>query len=138
MTKTNRGNVVLDELHRVVNSEQCRDVATRTVDVDVDVLIGVFALKVNQLCAHQVRDGVVDGCANEKNVFLEQTAVQVVRALTAAGLFDNCRNVIVDCLEVHGVPISRFRRDRGLNDHGLNDRALRDRDRDCDRPQSGQ
>ena len=71
LAKTNRRNVILNELHRVVNREQSRDVATRTVDVDVDVFIGVFTLEVNQLCADQVGDGVVDRRANEKNVLFE-------------------------------------------------------------------
>src|SRR5262249_13010153 len=85
----------LDVLHRVVDGEQTRDLATRRVDVDRDVLVGVFALEVEQLRHHQVGDSVVDRGAEEDDAFLEQSRVDVERALTAVGLLDDGGDQVV-------------------------------------------
>ena len=85
------GDVGLDELHRVVDGEQRRDVAAGAVDVDVDVLVGVLGLEVQQLGADQVGDRVVDRRAEEDDVLLEQAGVEVVGPLAPVGLLDDRR-----------------------------------------------
>jgi hypothetical protein len=101
LTQADGRDVVLDELHRVVDREEGRDVAAGTVDVDVDVLVGVFTLEVDQLSADQIGDGVVDRGSDEKDVLLEETAVEVVGALATVGLLDHRRNEVVVGLEIH-------------------------------------
>src|SRR6056297_701050 len=103
LAEADGGDVVLDELHRVVDGEQRGDVATRAVDVDVDVLVGVLRLEVDQLCTQQAGDLVVDRCLQEDDVLLEQPAVEVVGALAPTGLLDDVRNQVVHRIEIHDV-----------------------------------
>lgn len=95
LTKTDGRDVVLDELHRVINGEQRRDVTAGAVDVNVDVLVWVFAFKVNQLCANQVGDRVVDWSTENDYVLFEQTAVKVIDTFATAGLLGDIWNVVV-------------------------------------------
>ena len=79
LAEADRGDVVLDELHRVVDREQRRDVAAGAVDVDVDVLVGVLATRGGCNWAQiEVGDRVVDRRAQEDDVLLEQPRVEVV------------------------------------------------------------
>src|SRR5581483_1665148 len=66
------------------------------VDVHVDVAIGVVGLEVDHLRAHQVRDRVVDRCADEDDVLLQQARVQVVGTLAAVRLLDDGGNEVVE------------------------------------------
>ena len=121
LAEADRGDVVADELHRVVDGEQRRDVATGAVDVDVDVLVGVLGLEVDQLGADQAGDLVVDRRLQEDDVLLEQPAVEVVGPLAAAGLLDDVGDEVV--LGVHAwsavspsglvIVLVRHRRRRG-------------------------
>jgi hypothetical protein len=72
-----RGDVVLDELHRVVDREQRGDIATGAVDVDVDVLVRVLALQVDELSADDVGNGIVDGRWDEDDVLTQHARVEV-------------------------------------------------------------
>ena len=84
-------HVRLNELHGVVNGEPRRNAAAGTVDVQLDVLFGVFVLEIEQLGDHQVRNGVVDGGPDKDNAVLQQQRVDVVGPLTAARLFNHHR-----------------------------------------------
>ena len=95
LAEADRGDVVADELHRVVDREQRGDVATGAVDVDVDVLVGVLRLEVDQLGADQAGDLVVDRRLQEDDVLLQQPAVEVVGPLAAAGLLDDVGDEVV-------------------------------------------
>src|SRR4029079_11684967 len=86
LAEADRGDVVLDELHRVVDGAQRSDVAARAVDVQVDVLVRVLGLQVDQLGADQAGDRVVDRRLQEDDVLLQQARVEVHAALTATGL----------------------------------------------------
>ena len=92
MSETDRGDVRLDVLHRVVDREQPGDVATRRVDVDVDVLIGVLVLEEQELRVHQVGNVVVDVGAQEDDAVLEQARVDVVGTLASVRLLDDHRD----------------------------------------------
>src|SRR5713226_4908309 len=82
-------DVGLDELHGVVNGEARRDGATRRIDVELNVLFRIFSLKKQHLRGGQIGNVVINRRANKNDVFLEEPGVNVVGALTAAGLFDH-------------------------------------------------
>ncbi|MEY4896476.1 MAG: hypothetical protein RI890_1275, partial [Actinomycetota bacterium] len=79
----------------VVNREESRDVSAWAVDIDVDVLVRVFTLKVNQLRTNQIRDRVVNRRSKNDDVLFEQATVKVIDALATAGLLGDVWNVIV-------------------------------------------
>jgi hypothetical protein len=76
-------------LHRVVDRQPSRDTASRGVDVEVDVPMRVLALQKEQLGNGQAGDVVVNGGSQEDDALLEQPRVDVVGALTPAGLLHN-------------------------------------------------
>ena len=88
-------HVGTDELHRVVDGEQARDLAARRVDVEADVLVGVFRLEMQQLGHHEVRHRVVDRSADEDDALLEEAGVDVESSLAAVGLLDDRRHQVV-------------------------------------------
>jgi len=63
--------------------------------VEVDVLVGVLALKVDELGHDEVADLVVDGRSQEHDAVLQQPRVDVERPLAAVRLLDDDRNEIV-------------------------------------------
>src|SRR5262245_147816 len=95
LADADRLHVRLDVLHRVVDREQRRDLAPGRVDVHGDVLVGVFALEMQQLGDHQVRDRVVDRRAEEDDALLEQPGVDVEGTLAAVGLLDDRGDEVV-------------------------------------------
>ncbi len=82
----------LHVLHGVVDREAGRDRAARRVDVEDDVLVGVFGLEEQHLGDDDVGDVVVDRRAEEDDAVLEQARVDVVAALAAVGLLDDRRD----------------------------------------------
>src|SRR5256885_454627 len=88
----NRLHVGLDELHRVVDGEPVVDGATRRVDIDRDVLVGILGLQVQELRDDQVGDLVVDGCSEKADALVQQARVDVERTLAARGLLDHHRD----------------------------------------------
>ena len=88
-------DVAPDELHRVVDGEQRRDVAARRVDVEVDVLVGVLGLEMDELGHHQVPDRVVDRRPQEHDAVLQEPRVDVERPLAAVRLLDDDGNHVV-------------------------------------------
>ena len=81
-----RGDVGLDEAHRVVDRQAGVDDPARRVDVELDVLLGVLGLEVQQLRDDEVGDVVVDRRADEHDALAQQPRVDVERALTAGVL----------------------------------------------------
>ena len=69
---TERGHVVLDELERVVDGEQCGDVSAGRVDVEVDLLVRLLGLQEQHLRAHEVGHGVVDRSAEEDDALAQK------------------------------------------------------------------
>ena len=84
-----RRHVRLDELHRVVDRQARVHRAAGRVDVERDVLVGILGLEVQQLRHDEVRDLVVDRRAEEDDPLAQETGVDVERALSARGLFDD-------------------------------------------------
>src|SRR5579884_66213 len=96
--------VGLDELHGVVDGEKGGDVATGGVDVEVDLLVRILVLEEQELGAHQVGDGVVDGGPDEDDPLPQQPGVQVVRPFAPiALLYDRWDQVVVHGLDGHGT-----------------------------------
>ena len=96
------GDVGLDELERVVDGEQRRDLAAGRVDVEVDVLVRLLGLEEEHLGADQVGHGVVDRRAEEDDALTQQPRVEVVGALAAVGRLDHGRDQIV--VRLHRLP----------------------------------
>src|SRR6185503_5415367 len=59
------------------------------VDVELDVLVRIFALQKQELRDHDIGDIVVHLTAEEHDAILEQAAEDVPRALAAVGGFDD-------------------------------------------------
>ena len=87
-----RGDVGLDEAHRVVDRQPGVDDPARRVDVELDVLLGILGLEVQQLRHDEVGDVVVDRGADEHDALAQQPRVDVERALSARVLLDDHRH----------------------------------------------
>ena len=59
------GDVRLDEVHGVVHRHACGDGAAGRVDVEVDVLVGIFRFKEKHLRDDEVGRGVIDRADEE-------------------------------------------------------------------------
>eukprot|EP00042_Codosiga_hollandica_P000209 m.923085 g.923085 ORF g.923085 m.923085 type:complete len:332 (+) comp106196_c0_seq1:724-1719(+) len=79
----------LDEVHRVEDGHAGRHAAARAVDVERNLLVGVFALQEQHLRDDEVGDAVVDGADQKDDSLTQQARVDVVGALAPAGLFDD-------------------------------------------------
>ena len=87
-----RLHVGLDELHRVVNRQPCRDRSAGAVDVEQDVLVRIFRFQKQHLRDDEIGDRVVDRRADEDDAVLEEPGEDIVRPLAAVGLFDDHGN----------------------------------------------
>src|SRR5215469_271048 len=92
LTHAGCNHVRLHELHRIVNCETRGDRAPRRINVQLNILFGVFRLQEKHLSCCQIGDMVINGCTDENNVLFQEARVNVVRALPSAGLFNNHRN----------------------------------------------
>ena len=86
-----RHDIVVDELHGVINREAGGDGAARRVDVELDVFFRVFAREKEHLRDDQVRDLIVDRRSKKDNVVAQQTGVNVVGAFAPARLLNHHR-----------------------------------------------
>lgn len=71
--KADRLYIAGNELHGVVNGESRRDGSAGAVDVERNVLVGVFVGEVEELCDENVGDFVVDFGAEEEDAVFEET-----------------------------------------------------------------
>ena len=90
-------------LHRVVDRETGRDHAAGRVDVQHDLFVRVFALEIEHLRDHDVRDVVVDLRPEKHDPVFQEPRKDVPRALTAVrGLNDlRVRNETAACVVIH-------------------------------------
>src|SRR5712692_38319 len=111
-----------DVLHGVVDGKPRGDVAAWAVDVQGDLLLGVFRLEKEQLRHDQVGDLVIDGSPDEYDAVLEQPRVDVEGALTAPCVLDHhghqvagrtlaAAHVVHSLILDRGAPSSRWIRD---------------------------
>jgi len=85
-------DVGLDELHRIVDREPRSDRAARRVDVEVDLLVGVFRLQKQHLRHDEVCGPLIDRSHEKHDALLEQPRVDVVGSLAASALLDHHRD----------------------------------------------
>ena len=85
-------DVAGEHLHRIVDRQTGRHRSAGTVDVKVDVLFGIFRLKEEQLCDHQIGDIVIDRSSEQNDPVFEQPAVDIEGTFSLAGLFHHHRN----------------------------------------------
>ena len=90
----NGGHIAANELHGIVDGQTRAHAASRGVDVERDIFLGIGALKVQELRDNDVRDVVVDSAAQEHDAVVEQSRINVIRALAARRLLDDVRNRI--------------------------------------------
>ena len=86
------GHIGLDEVHRVENRKTGVDLASRRVDVERDILLGILALQMQQLRDNQVRGHRVDLLAQKDDAVVQQARIDVVAALAARRLLDDVGN----------------------------------------------
>ena len=98
-----RRDVILDMLHRVHDGQSRRDRPAGRIDVERDLLLGIFGLQEEELGDDQVGEVVVDRAAQKDDVVLQKARVDVVRALAGAGFFD-------DGGDEHGKTVAFFKR----------------------------
>ena len=85
-------HVAGEKLHGVINRQPGGDAAARRVDVEVDVLLRIGHLEEQQLGDDEVGHHVVHGRAQEHDAVHQQAGIDVVAALTPAGLLDHHRD----------------------------------------------
>src|ERR1700761_3003705 len=83
---------VLDVLHGVIDGEAGSDGTAWRVDVELDVLVWVFARQEQQLCDHKIGYLIVNRRAKKNDVIAQQTRVNVVGTLAATRLLNNHGN----------------------------------------------
>ena len=85
-------DVGLDELHGVKNRHARIHRTAGRVDIERDVLVGVFRFQKQQLRHHQVGGHVIDRTNQKNDALFQQTRVDVIGTLTAARLLDHHRH----------------------------------------------
>ena len=91
LADADRRNVVLDELHRVVDRHSGGYRTARAVDVQVDVAFRVLGLEKQELRDDKICDLIVDRCADKNDTVLQKAGVNVECPLASRSLFDNHR-----------------------------------------------
>ena len=114
-------DVVGDQLHGVVNGHARGDRATRGVDVQEDVRLGILGRQQQHLRADQVGVGVTHLGTEPDDAFLEQTVVDVIVLTVVRPVLharsDRCGTVRLDGSGGHGMPLSSGR-GRARREHG--------------------
>ena len=95
VTHADRLHVRLDELHRVVNAQTGVNRSARAIDVERNILVGIFTFKEQQLGNHEICRFVVDFARQEHDAVAQQTRINIEAAFTAAALFDHHRDQCV-------------------------------------------
>src|SRR5205085_11846240 len=80
------------KLHRIVNREPRGDNTAAGIDVDTNVFLRIFHLQKEQLRDHEIGNVIVDRLSNEDDAVFEQSRINIVTTLAAAGLFDYHRH----------------------------------------------
>ena len=110
LADTGGRDVGLDELHGVVDGHPGSHRTTRRVDVEMNVLLGIFSLQEQQLGNHQVGHVVLDLADQEDDPFLQQARIDVVGALAAGGLLHHHGHQATGGLDIGNVRNKRVAR----------------------------
>ena len=87
-------NIRFNVLHGVINSHACTYTATGAIDVQMDIFVRIFRFQKEQLSNDNIRHVVIDGSGHKNYSVFEQTRVNVIGTFSAAGLFNDDRNVV--------------------------------------------
>jgi hypothetical protein len=82
-------DVRLHKLHGVVDRESRSNRTAGRIDVQLNVFLGILGLEEQHLRGREIGDVVVNGRADKDDVFFKEAGINVVGALSAAGLFDH-------------------------------------------------
>src|SRR5512136_1242123 len=85
-------NRSLDVLHGVVDRKPRTHESPRGVDVEMDLLVGVFRFQVQKLCDDEVGHIVVDGNPQKDNPVFQEPGVDVEGPLASSILFNDYRD----------------------------------------------
>ena len=88
-THADGGDLRLNEVHGVKNRQAGVDLAAGRIDVERDILLGILALKMQQLGNDQVGADGVDLLAQKDDAVVEQARIDIVAALAERRLLDN-------------------------------------------------
>jgi hypothetical protein len=87
-----RNDVGFHQIHRVQDRQAGRDAAAGRIDVQRNVLLGVFRGEEQHLSDDQICHIVIDRSAEENNILFEQTRVNIECAFAARRLLHNHRD----------------------------------------------
>src|SRR5260221_8440498 len=73
-TYTDCGDIWLEPLYCIVDGQTSIDNTTRRVNVYVDVFSCILTLKVEQLGDNEIRNIVINGCANKDDALLQKSS----------------------------------------------------------------
>ena len=94
---TDGGNVALDEIHGVVNCHACGNGSAGAVDVEGDVLVGIFRFQEQKLSHNEGCGYVVYFVCEKYDSVVEKAGIDVIGSFAAVGLlYDHgyqCHNV---------------------------------------------
>ena len=90
-------HVAGQKLHRVVNRQAGGNVASRRIDIQVNVLFLIRHLQKKQLGNDYISHGIIYRRAQKNDPILEQTRINIVHSLPPAGFFNHHRNEITVC-----------------------------------------
>jgi hypothetical protein len=97
------GDIGLDHLDGVVDSQPGIHNSPRRIDVELDVLVRVLMSQEEHLGDDQVGDLIIDRSTQEDDAVLQQPRVDVERSLTPVRAFDDHRDEIFNSWDVHVV-----------------------------------
>ena len=92
LSQTVSRHIALHEAHRIVDREARGHGAAGRVDINIDVLAGIFHVEEEDLGNDQVRDHIIDRRSDKNNTILKKAGVNVVGALPFSGCFDDHRD----------------------------------------------
>ena len=85
-------HVAFNEVHRVSNCETRCHHATRRIDVERDVLLGIFGFEKKKLANDDAGHVVFDFTRHEDNPVAEQSGIEIEGTLRTTVLFEDHRN----------------------------------------------
>ena len=94
LTDAISNHVALEETDGVVDRHAPGDNPAGRVDIQMNILFGIFHLEEQKLRNHDIGHAIIDGRANKDNAVFQQAGIDVHRPLDAAVVFNHHRNVI--------------------------------------------
>ena len=90
-TDTVCAHIAFNILHGIVNCHSRCDRSSRAVDVEMDILLRVLSLQEHKLCHDHAGGHVCHFLSKEDDPVFQKSGINVVGALSTAGLFNDIR-----------------------------------------------